>query len=206
MAQDTFEPALLTPITGIPCREQCNPGQYFTVNTTTRKYQCSKCPKNTFSNGGGISINGDFGEWKTALQANSSVQERAWIKQTCYKYSCKLSRDISFIGFSWFHSDCQPCSASPGGEKLVCGNASAKNTSVAFEMEMRLYFVKRGKVEFLYRKDSVKEKDGWVSGFFSFFVDDESVLDDSSLGEDPEKWKYFSYEVFPGMKEVSFVY
>lgn len=73
-------------------------------------------------------------------------------------------------------------------------------------MTMRLFFVKKGKIEFLYRKDSTKEKDGWVSGVFSFFVDDTSVVDDGSLTDDPEEWKYFSYEVFPGMKDVSFIY
>ena len=73
-------------------------------------------------------------------------------------------------------------------------------------MALRLYFVKKGKVEFLYKKDSTKEKDGWVSGFFSFFVDNVSVLDDSVVNDDPTEWKYFSYDLFPGMKELSFIY
>lgn len=66
--------------------------------------------------------------------------------------------------------------------------------------------MKRGKIEFLYRKDSVLEKDGWNSGVFSFFVDDTSVLDDSNVNDDPLEWKEFSYDVFPGMAEISFIY
>lgn len=89
---------------------------------------------------------------------------------------------------------------------MECGEASARDTSVAFEMAMRLYFVKKGKIEFLYRKDSAKEKDGWISGLFSFFVDDVSVIDDSTLTDDPNEWKYFSYDIFPGMKDISFIY
>jgi hypothetical protein len=43
--------------------EECGPGEYFMVDSKTKEWGCSKCPKNTYSNGGGISINGDFGEW-----------------------------------------------------------------------------------------------------------------------------------------------
>jgi hypothetical protein len=33
-----------------------------------------------------------------------------------------------------------------------------------------------------------------------------SLLEDKSLNDDPYDWKFFSYEVFPGMKEFSFIY
>ena len=89
---------------------------------------------------------------------------------------------------------------------MVCGDASARDTSIAFEMNYRLYFIKKGRIEFLYKKDSVRERDGWVSGQFSLFVDDLAVLEDSNLMDNPLEWKHFSYEVFPGLKEISFVY
>jgi hypothetical protein len=73
-------------------------------------------------------------------------------------------------------------------------------------MNYRLYFVKKGKIEFLYRKDSVRERDGWVSGQFSFFVDDIAVLEDSNLMDNPFEWKHFKFDVYPGLKEISFVY
>ena len=73
-------------------------------------------------------------------------------------------------------------------------------------MNYRLYFIKKGRIEFLYKKDSVRERDGWVSGQFSLFVDDLAVLEDSNLMDNPLEWKHFSYEVFPGLKEISFVY
>ena len=66
---------------------------------------------------------------------------------------------------------------------------------MAFETIMKLYFVKNGKIEFLYRKDSTKEQDGWVSGIFSFYADDTSVLDDNDLEDNHDDWKYFSYDV-----------
>lgn len=102
--------------------------------------------------------------------------------------------------------DCQACSPSTGGGSLECGTASARDTSVAFETVMRLYFVKRGKIEFLYRKDSTKEKDGFISGIFSFYIDDTSVLDDNNVNDDPNEWKYFSYDIYPGMKEITLLY
>jgi hypothetical protein len=89
---------------------------------------------------------------------------------------------------------------------LSCGDASARDTSVAFEMNFKLYFVKKGRIEFLYRKDSVRERDGWISGQFSFYVDNISVLDDSNIMDDPYEWKHFSFDIYPGMKEVSFIY
>ena len=63
-------------------------------------------------------------------------------------------------------SECNTCYASDGGQSLLCGLASARDTSVAFETILKLFFVKKGKIEFLYKKDSTQEKDGWVSGFF----------------------------------------
>jgi len=45
--------------------------------------------------------------------------------------------------------------------------ASARDTSAAFETTLKLYFVKQGKVEFLYKKDSTKEKDGWNQESFN---------------------------------------
>lgn len=71
---------------------------------------------------------------------------------------------------------------------------------------MKVFFVKKGKVEFLYRKGSSREKDGWISGIFSFYVDEVSLIDDDDLNDDPNEWKYFSYDVYPGMKEMTFLY
>lgn len=73
-------------------------------------------------------------------------------------------------------------------------------------MTLKLYFVKKGKIEFIYTKDSTKEKDGWVSGIFSFYIDETVVLEDDSLNDDPDEWKYFAIDVYPGMKEISFIY
>lgn len=73
-------------------------------------------------------------------------------------------------------------------------------------MTLRSYFVKKGRIEFNYKKDSVRERDGWISGFFSLFIDDISVLDDNNLMDDPMEWKHFATDIYPGMKEISFVY
>jgi hypothetical protein len=73
-------------------------------------------------------------------------------------------------------------------------------------MNYRLYFVKKGRIEFLYKKDSVRERDNWVSGQFSLFVDDIAVLEDSNLMDNPIEWKHFALDVYPGLKEISFVY
>lgn len=37
------------------------------IDTLQRIQKCEKCPKNTYSNGGGFSIDGNFGEWERAL-------------------------------------------------------------------------------------------------------------------------------------------
>lgn len=110
------------------------------------------------------------------------------------------------LGFSWFNSDCSVCEPSPGGGSLLCGEATAKDTSVAFELVLKLYFVKKGKIEFLYTKDSTKEKDGWISGLFSFYVDESVVLEDDNVNDHPDEWKYFSIDIYPGMKEITFLY
>ena len=66
-----YDPEVVAPIKGIPCNMECGSGEYFSVNTSARDYKCQKCPRNTYSNGGGFSINGDLGEWTEALKMNS---------------------------------------------------------------------------------------------------------------------------------------
>lgn len=124
---------------------------------------------------------------------------------TIYMFYIKMMFIVN-LGFNWIPSGCQNCHAGPGGNSLVCGDATARDTSIAFEMTFRLYFVKKGKIEFSYKKDSIRERDGWISGAFSVFMNDISILDDNNLMDDPMEWKHFSIDVFPGMKEISFVY
>lgn len=71
---------------------------------------------------------------------------------------------------------------------------------------MKLYFVKKGSIEFYYTKDSTQEKDGWISGLFSFYIDETVVLEDDNVNDNPDEWKYFKYDVYPGMKELTFLY
>ena len=80
-----------------------------------------------------------------------------------------INRIYIYIEVSWISEDCENCKASPGGGSLVCGSATARNTTVAFEFVLRLFFVKPGKVSFLYKKDTIKEIGGWTSGAFTFF-------------------------------------
>jgi hypothetical protein len=74
------------------------------------------------------------------------------------------------VGFTWIQEGCLPCSSNYDGSTFQCGEASARNTSVAFETIIKAELVKPGKIEFLYRKDTVKEKDGFISGRFSFYI------------------------------------
>ena len=64
----------LNPVTDIPCKEQCGPGEYFGIDTKFRSFNCLKCPKNTYSTGGGVYIDGEFGEWSTALKPEGKLQ------------------------------------------------------------------------------------------------------------------------------------
>ena len=89
---------------------------------------------------------------------------------------------------------------------MQCGEAAAKDTTTAFEMTMHINFVKSGQIEFLYTKDSTKEKDGFISGVFQFYIDQNIVLSDSDLNDDPDQWKYFQINIQPGMREISFIY
>lgn len=107
---------------------------------------------------------------------------------------------------SWISKDCEKCKASPGGTSLVCGEAAARDTTVAFEFVLRLFFVKPGKVSFLYRKDSVAENGGWVSGVLQFFQNAHPSLKDADTNDSKHEWKYFSVNVTEGMKELAFLY
>lgn len=106
-----------------------------------------------------------------------------WLSKALYNSTAMNMNVISiklalYLGFSWLNDECTSCAPSPGGGSLMCGEASARDTTVAFETILRLYFVKKGKIEFLYTKDSTIEKDGWFSGIFQFYIDEEAVLED----------------------------
>lgn len=133
--------------------------------------------------------------------------QKTSLKRHCYKFFCKSYFFVEYlVGFVWLQSECKPCTSSPIGDTFYCGESKARDTSLAFESTMELYFVKKGKIEFLYRKDSAKEKDGWMSGIFSFHIDDEALVQDDNLHDDPNEWKYFSIDVEPGLKYLSFLY
>jgi hypothetical protein len=54
-----------------------------------------KCPKNTYSNGGGFAIDGYFGEWATALNQDSKMMQESTIAFYCYKFYCKYKTELS---------------------------------------------------------------------------------------------------------------
>ena len=87
--------------------------------------------------------------------------------------------------------DCSVCTAGFQGSSLQCGSATAVDTTTAFEITLHLNLVKTGSIEFLYMKDSTKEKDGFVSGLFQFYVDKTVVLSDSDLNDSPNEWKFY---------------
>ena len=71
---------------------------------------------------------------------------------------------------------------------------------------MHLNFLKQGKIEFLYSKDSTREKDGFISGILQLYIDDTIILEDEDLNDNPDDWKFFSFDIQPGMKEITWVY
>jgi len=94
------------------------------------------------------------------------------------KYTSLTRNCYEYFWFSWYTKDCSICSPTPGGGSYTCGEATARDTTVAFETIMKVYFVKKGIIEFQYTKDSTQETDGWISGLFQFFIDDIAVLED----------------------------
>jgi len=128
----------IAPIDNIPCYYECERGEFLSVDTNERSYSCKKCPANTYSNGGGYSIDGYFGEWTNALEPDSEMTRYTSLLRNCYEY----------FWFAWYAKDCQPCSPTPGGGSYTCGEADARDTSVAFETIMKVFFVKKGIIEF----------------------------------------------------------
>ncbi len=108
------------------------------------------------------------------------------------------------------------CSPSREGASVQCGQASATETTTVFEFTMRMAFVKgqkifvkyrkAGQIEFLYTKETTKEKDGFISGVFQLYIDQQVVLEDTNLNDNSDQWKYFKATVEPGIKEIAFVY
>jgi hypothetical protein len=90
-----FDPAVLAPIRNIPCRQSCEAGEFFNIDSKARTFECTKCPVNTYSSGGGFLLSGDLGDWS---DFNTTLSKLAWVKQTCFTYSC------NFCTFSLSHS------------------------------------------------------------------------------------------------------
>ena len=88
------DPQILAPITGIPCQIECNDGEYLQIDTKARTYICTYCAENYYSNGGGFSVDGQFGEWQTALQPYSLLTKYSGLELKCFIYYCKISHKI----------------------------------------------------------------------------------------------------------------
>ena len=57
--------------------------------TDTRLYACDKCPINTYSNGGGFSIDGFFGEWASSVKNYNKLLSEKYMSTKCYTFVCK---------------------------------------------------------------------------------------------------------------------
>ena len=61
----------MEPIENIPCQQSCEAGYYLKADNLNRTFQCEKCPADHYSTGGGLLIDGKFGQWLNALRNNS---------------------------------------------------------------------------------------------------------------------------------------
>ena len=80
------------------------------------------------------------------------------------------------------------------------------NTTVAFELDMRMNFVKTGYIDFIYAKDTVQETSAFRSGIFDVYIDDVLIYHDEELNDDPDDWKFKSLDISEGEHEITFVY
>eukprot|EP00347_Sterkiella_histriomuscorum_P001733 403370894 len=194
--QECSDSQMLKPLENIPCQFECDAGEYFSIDAEKREYSCQKCPENTYSTGGGLLVDGDFGEWTQAMSVNDEFSIKSQLNRKCYK----------FYWQTWVEDQCTPCSSTEGGATYYCGEAQAMDTSVAFETELRVFMVKQGYIELLYRKDSVLMEDGWVSGIFEIYKDGEQIIMDNLVNDDQHSWKLFKYELNKGMNDIIISY
>ena len=88
---------------------------------------------------------------------------------------------IKLVGSQWVEEDCEQCKSNEGGTALECGESKVRDTSVVFEFTLDAFFVKQGKIEILYRKDSIKEEDGFISGVLEFYMGNDIIYTDSDF-------------------------
>lgn len=151
---------MLEPIRDIPCNYECGDGQYLEINTRERTFGCKNCPENTYSNGGGISIDGYMSEWEFDYRDGMKIlnKQKLEIRSSC----------ATWFGWDWLYfMDCQPCEGTLIRDSLECGVSTVTNSAVAFITEMTVEFEKDGKIEFLYKKDTAHDDQNEVSGILS---------------------------------------
>lgn len=78
--------------------------------------------------------------------------------------------------------------------------------AVAFEIDMRVQLVKAGWVEVIYSKETLQENDGFYSGVFQVFINEELKYMDNLLNDDPDNWKEMRLEIPEGEHEVTLVF
>ncbi|CDW84817.1 UNKNOWN [Stylonychia lemnae] len=195
-ADRCFNYTMMQPLNDIPCQHECKAGQYLHADNENRTFGCKDCPVNTFSTGGGLSVDGSFGQWLHALQNTSEFIVRTKFASKCYMY----------FWSNWIEEECLPCQVLNAGQYLSCGEASARETSVAHEIVFELFFYKKGKLSLIYRKDTVREIDGWMSGIFEIYIDQQLVFQDQNLDDDQIAWKSLEIDIEPGIHEVIISY
>ena len=172
------------PIRGLSCEVDCASGSYLGFDRGKKTSACLLCPANTFSIGGGVRFAGN---------------EESWFKLASHFIAyCYVSELYSWI----FKKDCNSWAPSDDGKTLVSGNTTRR----AWAQSELVYYadiVKPGKLTVEYRKKT-RMYNGGLNGVFEVFVNEESVLEDSDLGN--ESWNSVSVPLQVGMTEIAIIY
>lgn len=148
------------PVFGMPCKDSCHDGTYATVDAKNRRFECKKCPANTYSvGGGGIRIDG-------AMGAFGYHGEDGNVMPLAFEASCQVHGNQNDEFYK--NEDCSPWSRT--GTSLKAFESPVNGAVVDYDLTYPVFFDDEGTVSFKFRKDSYGTP-GVINGVFKFMID-----------------------------------
>lgn len=165
----------------LDCDFSCPAGTYLSTSAPSQQ-SCTKCPKGTYSIGGGL----QFG--KPGLP---------WSNLPPYSINSCSSREnsIEYLNFACNHWLTE--------ENLLSSSTSSLNNSYTAYLTFFLQIVKKGNFTIKYSKTTVMNNNT-KTGVFKIKKNYQRILQDDQIED--KNWKKFSVELEPGLNEVRVEY
>ena len=156
IVNQTLFPLSNTPTFDIKCDTDCPSGSFLSLKLQSKKFECVKCPVNTYSFGKHLNLN----IWSDEIIKMFDI--------SCVSYHNELIDDIK---------DCNEINISEDKKILTISSKENEEINIGFDFEA----IDSGEISFSYNKtEYINENSTNIDGIFTMYIDYDIIVNDSS--------------------------